>query len=125
LGGDVRFSGDTPGPPANADARAVWGGAPGCRLELAIPPELLEEIASRAAELVLERRDHRTGPDAWPEWMSVETAARYLDVSPERVAKLKLRGELPYYQDGPGCRVSFNRRELDAWLARYRRPERP
>src|SRR6266540_18458 len=59
---------------------------------------------------------------AWPEWMNVETAARYLDVSPERVRKLQARGELPFYQEAPGCRVAFNRRELDEAIRRWRAP---
>jgi excisionase family DNA binding protein len=54
--------------------------------------------------------------------MSVETAARYLDVSPERVRKLQARGVLPYYQEGPGCRVFFNRRELDDAMIVHRAP---
>ena len=44
--------------------------------------------------------------------MNVETAARYLDVPEERVRKLKDRRVIPYYQDGPGCRVFFRRAEL-------------
>lgn len=54
--------------------------------------------------------------DMWPEWMSVETAARYLDVSEERVRKLKDRRAIPYYQEGRGCRLFLRRSELDAWL---------
>lgn len=76
------------------------------------------ELVERVAQLVLNRLEQRDA--AWPEWMSVETAARYLDVSPERVSKLKARGLLPCYQDGPGCRVFFNRRELDEAMAGLR-----
>lgn len=77
---------------------------------LMLPEKLVELIAARAAAIVLERGG--TGC-VWPEWMSVETAARYLDVSEERVRKLKDRGVLPCYQEGPGCRVFFRRSELD------------
>jgi excisionase family DNA binding protein len=57
---------------------------------------------------------------AWPEWMAIETAARYLDVTVERVRKLHARREIPFYQEGKGCRVFFRRSELDEWMARSR-----
>jgi hypothetical protein len=58
--------------------------------------------------------------EPWPEWMSAETAARYLDVSVERVRKLQGRREIPYYQEGPNCRVFFHRPELDECMRRFR-----
>ena len=79
----------------------------GVRLPVEFDDEALAAItASRSAEL----------PESWPEWMGVETAARYLDVTVERVRKLKERGRLPCYQEGPGCRVFFRRSELDEWM---------
>jgi len=57
---------------------------------------------------------------AWPEWMAIESAARYLDVAVERVRKLHARREIPFYQEGKGCRVFFRRSELDEWMARNR-----
>lgn len=60
--------------------------------------------------------------EAWPEWMSVQTAARYLDISPERLSKLKQRGTIPHHQEGGrGCRVFFKRVDLDAWMETLRR----
>lgn len=57
----------------------------------------------------------------WPEWMSAATAARYLDISPERISKLKQRGRIPYHQEGgKGCRVFFSRCELDGWMGTKR-----
>jgi excisionase family DNA binding protein len=86
-------------------------------LRITLPEDVIERIAERAAEIVLDRLDER---ERWPEFMSVETAARYLDVSPERVRKLQARGELPFYQEGPGCRVTFRRQDLDEALERWR-----
>jgi excisionase family DNA binding protein len=86
-----------------------------------LPEEALEAVAERVAAML--RLSSEDRDDAgWPEWMGVETAARYLDVSPERVRKLQARGLLPYYQEGPGCRLFFNRRELDAAMADLRMP---
>jgi excisionase family DNA binding protein len=75
------------------------------------------EAAERAASLVTERSQPA---EPWPEWMSIATAARYLDVEPERLRKLQARRSVPYYQEGPGCRVFFRRSELDEWMSRFR-----
>jgi excisionase family DNA binding protein len=90
-------------------------------LSLALPPETVEALAERAAAIVLTRLDNRSTSDAWPEFMNVATAARYLDVSEERIRKLKDRRQIPYYQGGPRCRVSFRRTELDTWMASFRK----
>lgn len=83
-----------------------------------VPDHFFEHLAQRVAEIVREREAGSPRGEAatWPEWMSVETAARYLDVPPERVRKLKEHGQIPFYQSGPGCRVFFNRSELDEWM---------
>jgi excisionase family DNA binding protein len=92
-------------------------------LTFTLPAETLAAVAEHTAEMVLSRVVARGGADtAWPEWMSVETAARYLDAPEERVRKLKDRREIPHYQEGPRCRVFFRRSELDDWMARFRRP---
>jgi excisionase family DNA binding protein len=83
-------------------------------VRIEFPPDLLEAIAARAAELVLQELDARQ-PE-WPEWMNIDTAARYLDVTPDRLWKLKRAGRIPFVQDGPGARVFFGRSDLDAWM---------
>lgn len=61
-----------------------------------------------------------TASEPWPAWMDVREAARYLGVTVGRVEKLKARGKIPSYQEGRGCRVSFHRPELDAWMKGFR-----
>lgn len=78
----------------------------------AVIEQLVELIASRVLAVLGECEDGRR----WPEWMSVETAAGYLDVSPERVRKLVARREIPFSQEAPGCRVFFRRADLDKWM---------
>jgi excisionase family DNA binding protein len=78
---------------------------------LQLPEELVEAIALRAADIAVERL--RVELQAWPEWMGIVTAARYLDVSVERLRKLQARRQLPFHQKGRGCRVFFRRSELD------------
>src|SRR5262245_52471920 len=100
---------------------------------------MLDEIASRAAEIVMARLDN-AATRAWPEWLDVKMAARYLGhrcskclrsgesgcvegpseqcnrcggtgFSPERLRKLVARHEVPFMREAPGCRVSFRRRD--------------
>jgi excisionase family DNA binding protein len=86
---------------------------------VAVPTEVLQAVASAAAEQVLAVIAAVPPGDLWPEWMAVETAARYLDISPERLRKLQARREVPFYQEGPRCRVLFRRRDLDDWMASF------
>jgi excisionase family DNA binding protein len=63
---------------------------------LEIPPEVLEAIARRAAELVLE---HRGGGDA-RELLTVPEAAEYLRCSRQRIYELRSSGRLPKTSEG-------------------------
>jgi excisionase family DNA binding protein len=80
----------------------------------------LASFVEAIAERVLARLADRDNGDAWPEWMSIPTAARYLDVSPERVRKLIARHALPAHREAPGCRVFLRRRDLDATMEALR-----
>ena len=53
--------------------------------------------------------------DLWPAFMSVETAARYTDLSPSMVRKLMRQG-LPSIRIGRAVRIRIQ--DLDAWLTR-------
>jgi excisionase family DNA binding protein len=90
------------------------------RAELILDETTFVALAERAAEILFERHGYLTDTPRWPEYMNVVTTAAYLDVSEERVRKLKERGEIHGYQEGPGCRVFFNRRELDEYMADLR-----
>jgi hypothetical protein len=81
-------------------------------LALALPPEALEAIAARAAELVLEQLGNGSP------WMSREAAARYLSLPVSRLEKdasKKGRKEIPLHR--PDGRVLYHRDELDAYLS--------
>jgi excisionase family DNA binding protein len=94
-------------------------------LAIELPGELVEAIVAAVMEHVIERLAlHESAGDAWPAWMSVETAARYLDVSPERLRKLQARRHVPFHQEAPGCRVLFSRTDLDEWMTGFRQPAR-
>ena len=88
---------------------------------ITLPPDVVDVIVAEVTKLViLEGAETRLAAAEQPEFMSVETAARYLDVSPERIRKLQARGKIPYYQESVGCRVLFRRADLDEWMAKLR-----
>lgn len=89
-------------------------------LRLLIQGEQVSALAALVAEL-LHTQGQPSATDTWPEWMNVDTAASYLDCTPERVRKLVARREIPYHQEAPRCRIFFRRQELDTWMAASRR----
>jgi hypothetical protein len=74
-------------------------------LRVTLPPDVLEAIAERAAEIVLERLD------ASSPWLTLAEAAAYLGWSRQRLYK---RRDVPRYKHG--ARVMYRRDELDAFL---------
>lgn len=75
---------------------------------LELPPEALEQVARRAAELVAAR-------DPGPEpWVGVNEAAEHLGCKRQRVYDLVSQGRIPHRKEGG--RLVFKRSELDAWL---------
>lgn len=93
-------------------------------LTIEIPSSTFDAIVAAAAGRALELLGSQLDQEAWPEWMSVERAAKYLDVSPERLRKLQARREIPFHQEAPGCRVFFRRHDLDDWMSAFRLPAR-
>ena len=78
-------------------------------LSLAIPDELVERIAARAAELLPEQ--HRPTE---PELLTAAEAADYLRCGKQRVYDLVSQGRLPHLKDG--ARVLIRRADLLAYL---------
>jgi excisionase family DNA binding protein len=79
--------------------------------EIALPPELLEQVAQRAAEIIAEKSG--AGPEPW---LSVEQAAEHLAVSVSQLYTLcsqRTRNGIPLTKEG--SRSYFRASELDAW----------
>jgi len=93
------------------------------QLALTIPEEVIEALAAAVSERLLPHF-HANGPDPWPEWMAIETAARYLNVSPQRLRKQVAQLQIPFHQEDKGCRVLFRRSDLDDWMNSFRIPAR-
>ena len=81
----------------------------GSGLSLAVPPELVEAVAERVAELLVER--HAPEPEPW---IGVEQAADHLACPKSRLYALVSAGRIPHRKDG--SRLLFRRTELDDWL---------
>lgn len=83
-------------------------------LTIPLPPELVEQIAQRAAEIVLDRIGAQNGSSPW---LTASEAAEYLRWPVKRIYNLSAAGAIPHRkQEG---RVLFHRVELDTWLNRY------
>jgi excisionase family DNA binding protein len=78
-------------------------------LSIELPPELVERIARRAADLVAERSH------ASP-WLNTQSAAEYLDCPPSRIHDLRALRKLTPRKDG--SRLLFRREDLDAYVER-------
>ena len=77
-------------------------------LGLQLPEEVVDAIARRAAELVLERLDD-LAPSG--EWLTVQEAAEFLRCRPQRIYDLRADGRLSRHVEG-GRRALVSRREL-------------
>jgi excisionase family DNA binding protein len=93
-------------------------------LPLLVPAELIDALAVAISERVLAHLHGYASQEPWPEWMAIDTAARYLDVSPQRLRKQIAHRQIPFHQQDRACRILFRRRDLDEWMAGYRIPSR-
>lgn len=82
-------------------------------LTLALPDELLEELAHRVADL-LEQRGHGAPPavDGW--LRGAEAIAEYIGAPASRVYGLSSAKRIPVEHDGSA--LIARRSQLDAWL---------
>jgi len=80
-------------------------------LAVELPTSLVEAVAERAAELVLEGEQASREPDPW---IGVEQAAAHLGCPTSRVYALSSAKRIPVERDG--SRLIFKRSALDAWV---------
>jgi hypothetical protein len=81
------------------------------RATLDLPPELVEAIAERAAELVAEQIDSRNG-DGW--LRGADAIAGYIGAKRDRVYALSSAGRIPVEHDGSA--LLARKSVLDAWV---------
>ncbi|MEK6273223.1 MAG: helix-turn-helix domain-containing protein [Actinomycetota bacterium] len=75
-----------------------------------LPPEFVELIAERVAELLADRHPSSEPPP----YLTVDQAAEYLACKPKRVYDLCSQRRLPFRKDG--SRTLLRRADLDAYL---------
>lgn len=92
------------GPLRTGDQSSGWA-------TLAVPPELIELIASRVVELLATRE-----PESAEPYLSVKQAAEYLAAPRSRIYELVERRRVAFHRDGR--RLLFRRSDLDAVLRR-------
>jgi excisionase family DNA binding protein len=84
------------------------------RVDISLPPEVVDAVARRALELFIADavplRDKPSSP-----YMTVTEAASYARCSRQRIYDLRSSGRLSRHADG--SRALIDRRELDAYLA--------
>lgn len=74
---------------------------------------LVEAVADALAlrlDAHLERAE-----DVEDRWMNSAEAADYLGITRNALHKLSSAREIPFEQEGPGCKLYFRRTDLDAW----------
>ena len=83
----------------------------GPELTVGLPPQLVEEVAQRAAELVAEKN----GSGANDGWLrGAERIASYIDAPASRVYALTSAGRIPVHRDGSA--LIARKSELDDWV---------
>lgn len=82
-------------------------------LELAIPDDVVERIAERAAEIMADRQSCRSEDDNG--YLDVDGAAAFLACPKSRIYALVSAKRIPHHRDG--SRLLFDRAELRAWVA--------
>ncbi len=78
---------------------------------LTLPPDLVDLVAERAAEILSERQP----PDTSPAWLDTAAAEEYAGMKPGRLHDLKQRRKIaPAGWDGR--KPMYRREDLDAYL---------
>jgi excisionase family DNA binding protein len=80
-------------------------------LNVSLPPEFLEAVAQRAAEILAERQGEPVADDGY---LDVDGAAAFLACGKGRIYDLVSARRIPVHRDG--SRLLFDRGELRRWV---------
>jgi hypothetical protein len=69
-------------------------------VSLILPPEVLEQLAQRVADILEERTSAKSFPDVGSRWMTIEEASEYLRCRPQRVRNLRSARRLTPHVEG-------------------------
>lgn len=79
-------------------------------VHIALSDEDIQRIAAAVAQRL-------QPPTEAKRWMNTREAAAYLGRTPNALHKLTSAREIPFHQDTHGGRMTFDREELDHWMA--------
>jgi excisionase family DNA binding protein len=79
-------------------------------ITFSLPPEALEQIACRVADIIGERQNQTSGGTV-SRWLTIDEAATYIGAKPQRIYDLRSSGRLS--RTGDGSRGLVDRNELD------------
>ena len=86
------------------------------QLTLSVPDELVQTLAERVVDVLLERTG--TAPTGGSRWLDFASAMTYLGFSRNKLYKLTAARAIPFRKKRDGQGLLFNRDELDQWLER-------
>ena len=81
-------------------------------MNLAIPDELIEELAQRISDKLREQIPSQ--PTTTSPWLTASEAATYLGCGKRRIYDLAGANRIPLHREG--SRLLFRRDELDGWI---------
>ena len=85
-------------------------------LAVSVPIEVLDVVAERTVDLLLERM--AAPREAGSPWLDVSSAMSYLGFSRNKLYKLTAARAIPFHKKRDGQGLLFHRDELDRWLER-------
>jgi excisionase family DNA binding protein len=93
-------------------------------LQVAIPEQLIEQLADRILERLEQRQASIADPPASP-WLTFAQACVYLGLSRNALYKLTAARAIPCRKKHGGQGLRFHRHELDQWMqSQYPRLDR-
>jgi hypothetical protein len=87
------------------------------KLAVALFESIDDAALQRFAERLSPYLDRRTRASE-DRWLSAKDAAAHLGISVHALHKLTAAREVPFEQEGPGCKLWFRRCDLDRWRQR-------
>ena len=87
-----------------------------CTIEITVPDELLERLASRVADLIGTDPSRENGKEAESPWLTVKEAAAYLGCSRHTIYRHTAAKAIPFRKRRDGQGLLFRRDELDRWI---------
>ena len=85
-------------------------------LTLSLPDELLQALAQRVAEAMLEQTGAQPATES--PWLDFKSAMSYLGFSRNKLYKLTAARAIPFRKKEDGQGLLFHRDELNRWLER-------